>query len=133
MPEPTPNTDARGFRAGPLLTHGGLIVCGLAMVVGFFIALALHLFDDPEKPAPIYGKLFAGVLVVLLLGVVFAVIGALLPKPARPGVRRRPATDQDVPIDDQTDAPDEDEPAPAPPAVRTKRWDEAYSGSHRRR
>jgi hypothetical protein len=133
MLDPPSTTDTRRLRAGPLLTYGGLILCGLAMVVGFFIALAMHLFDDPEQPAAIYGKLFAGVLLVLVIGVVLAVVGALLPKPARPTVRRRRPTAEESPTDKQSDGSDEIGPAPTPPSVPTRQWDDAYSGSHRRR
>ncbi|MFN3168307.1 MAG: hypothetical protein ACE37H_14705 [Phycisphaeraceae bacterium] len=133
MSDPPTNVESQKGRAGPVLARAGVVLCGLAMVVGFFLAVAMNLFDDPEEPSAIYGKLFVAVLLVMVLGIAVALVGAAMPKPPPPAPRpraARPADDSDLATGDA----DESEPeASNGPAMRTRDWDEAFAADRRRR
>ncbi len=135
MGKPPEQPASRLGRLGTNLFFIGAVMCALALIAGFVFAAALNMFGDPEDPAAIYGKLFAGTFVLLGVSVVLVVAGLVLVliqgKPDRPALPPRPeppADDSDPPTTNDNPEPNTD-----PPAIPTKSWDEAYSKPGRRR
>ena len=119
---------------GQPLAVTGVVACGAAMVIGFFIVLWLNFFADPEKPSLIFGKIAAGIFIVFCAGIVVGVLGVFMLLSGKGPSAAKASKPKPMPVTlpDELHKP-EPEPAETQDEIVKKSWDEAYNASHRRR